>query len=149
MRIVVLVTMFGCATEPMPMHDSPDEIASPEITGEQVDPLHGRCTGVVGDNGWARCSGRCAPLGELACASAAGCRIAYSDDTNTPGEEHAFRSCLDVAVGAVRDVPCRALDAVACSQRSDCTALHFGLYAYAPFKRCDAEGLEVLDRNVR
>jgi hypothetical protein len=136
--LMASVVLAACTADaPAPSSEPPPDDYPDEIDGWKVDPLHGRCTGVVGEPTWARCIGRCEPLDEVACRTAAGCRIAYSDDLRTPAEEHAFRECLPVAPGPAQAAACDTLDAIGCSQREDCTALHAGLFFYAPFIRCE------------
>jgi hypothetical protein len=134
---LVLAACFVEAPGPEPA-PAPSPPRGGEIDGIMVDPVIGWCTGVVGgDPRWARCLGACEPLDEAACRTKAACRIAYSDDLRTPAEEHTFRECFPVAPGPAPAGACSTLDAIGCSQREDCTALHGGLFHYAPFVRCE------------
>ncbi len=139
MRHLVLGIALAACTDGTGDPGSDPPPVQEEIDGIMVDPVHGRCTGVVGDRGWARCLGTCEPLDEGVCGVTAGCRIAYSDDLRTGAEEHVFRACLPVGPGTVPAGACDALSAEDCSRRDDCTALHGGLFHYAPFVRCEPQ----------
>jgi hypothetical protein len=134
------VLAVGCAG---PIDATPDASSDPgpEITGEQVDPDQGWCVGVVGNNPqWARCNTQRCELDEQSCLVTPACRAVYADDLRTTGAERIFRACYPTAtVAAAHSGSCVGLDAMACSGRDDCAAIHEGLFIYTPFLRCESE----------
>ena len=133
MRIACLFVLAGC------MLDEPiePEALPPEIDGTYVDPYNGFCVGAAGGGDWARCN-TCA-LDEARCLIAPACRAIYADDTRTATSERLFRGCFPVADGTALGA-CETLDAVGCSTRDDCTALHSGVVLIrTPFVACASE----------
>jgi hypothetical protein len=136
--LVSVLAMSGCVEPAADVELDPSE---PEISGEQVDPEHGFCRGVTDPNPtWASCSEARCELDITQCFATAGCRAVYADDLRTQPDDRIFRECVPVAP-SLSPGPCEALDALGCSRREDCVAVHSGLFIHTPFRVCEREDL--------
>jgi hypothetical protein len=104
-----------------------------EPVQELRDPVTGACSGVGGGCGpggyieadWAACYGACEGLDQPSCEASAGCRAIFVDTCPTCDALFlSYAACWGTAPSGPVQGDCNGLDAQACSEHDDCSAVH-------------------------